>query len=40
MVGEPAPLLDQRGGLADHPELAAAVAALAMDERADFPEKA
>ncbi len=27
-------------GLADHPELAAAVAAMALDERADYLEKA
>ncbi|WP_246080379.1 ATP-dependent DNA helicase RecG [Modestobacter altitudinis] len=33
-------LVEQGGGLADHPELAAAVAALAMDERADYLEKA
>jgi ATP-dependent DNA helicase RecG len=33
-------LVDSERGLADHPELAAAVAALAMDERADWLEKA
>ncbi|MCZ2838874.1 ATP-dependent DNA helicase RecG [Modestobacter sp. VKM Ac-2985] len=33
-------LVEQGGGLADHPELAAAVAALALDERATYLEKA
>ena len=33
-------LVESERGLADHPELAAAVAALAMDERADWLEKA
>jgi ATP-dependent DNA helicase RecG len=33
-------LVESDRGLADHPELAAAVAALAMDERADWLEKA
>ena len=33
-------LVEAGGGLADHPELAAAVAALALDERADWLEKA
>jgi ATP-dependent DNA helicase RecG len=33
-------LVENGGGLADHPELAAAVAALALDERADYLEKA
>jgi ATP-dependent DNA helicase RecG len=37
---EAAALVDSDRGLADHPELAAAVAALAMDERADWLEKA
>ncbi|MCW2698412.1 MAG: recG, partial [Modestobacter sp.] len=33
-------LVEHGGGLADHPELAAEVAALAMDDRADYLEKA
>jgi len=33
-------LVEQGGGLADHPELAAAVAALSLDERAEYLEKA
>jgi ATP-dependent DNA helicase RecG len=33
-------LVEHGGGLADHPELAAEVAALALDERADYLEKA
>ncbi|OMQ13822.1 ATP-dependent DNA helicase RecG, partial [Modestobacter sp. VKM Ac-2676] len=33
-------LVEEGGGLADHPELAAAVAALALDDRADYLEKA
>ncbi len=33
-------LVESGGGLADHPELAAEVAALALDERADYLEKA
>ena len=33
-------LVEQGNGLGDHPELAAAVAALALDERADYLEKA
>ncbi|MGY1857343.1 ATP-dependent DNA helicase RecG [Modestobacter sp. SYSU DS0290] len=33
-------LVEEGRGLADHPELAAAVAALALDERADYLEKA
>ena len=33
-------LVENGGGLADHPELAAAVAALALDERATYLEKA
>ncbi|WP_369139735.1 ATP-dependent DNA helicase RecG [Modestobacter versicolor] len=33
-------LVEQGAGLADHPELAAAVAALALDDRADYLEKA
>jgi ATP-dependent DNA helicase RecG len=33
-------LVEHGGGLADHPELAAAVAALALDDRADYLEKA
>ncbi len=36
----PTALVENGGGLADHPELAAEVAALAMDERADYLEKA
>jgi ATP-dependent DNA helicase RecG len=37
---EAAALVESDRGLADHPELAAAVAALAMDERGDWLEKA
>jgi ATP-dependent DNA helicase RecG len=33
-------LVEHGGGLADHPELAAAVAALSLDERAEYLEKA
>jgi ATP-dependent DNA helicase RecG len=33
-------LVERGGGLADHPELAAAVAAMALDDRADYLEKA
>jgi ATP-dependent DNA helicase RecG len=33
-------LVERGGGLADHPELAAAVAALSLDERAEYLEKA
>jgi ATP-dependent DNA helicase RecG len=33
-------LVERGGGLADHPELAAAVAAMSLDERADYLEKA
>jgi len=38
--GEAAALVENGRGLADHPELAAAVAALALDERATYLEKA
>ena len=37
---EAAALVEGGGGLADHPELAAEVAALALDDRADYLEKA
>ena len=33
-------LVENGAGLADHPELAAAVAALALDDRAEYLEKA
>ena len=32
-------LVSEGGGLADHPELSAAVAAMALDDRAEYLEK-